>query len=158
MYCYQGKEHFCSILFTSQKPENVKTTLVKCLLGDPENFELLLFYCFLSFFKRWWTNVHFRGSGGKKKETAQVTGPSWSDTILREISTFSSVILKGDPATQPDWHQPVRDKVGHPGASLRSIYKWNGKPKQQAFASVSILLFCALLEAKAGTKRVSVCV
>lgn len=31
----------------AKKPENVKTTLVKCLLGDPENFELLLFYCFL---------------------------------------------------------------------------------------------------------------
>lgn len=82
----------------------------------------------------------------KKKETAQVTGPSWSDIILREISTFSSVILKGDPATQPDWHQPVRDKLGHPGASLRSIYKWNGKPKQQAFASglhSSVLCFAS---------------
>lgn len=36
----RGREHFCSILFASQKPENVKTTLVKYLLGDPENSEL----------------------------------------------------------------------------------------------------------------------
>lgn len=96
--------------------------------------------CFLLFsfflFLKWWTNVNFRGSEGEKRNSSSYRSLiSQSDTTLREISTFSSVFPKGDPATQPDWHQPVRDKLGHPGASLRSIYKWNGKSKQQAFAS-----------------------
>lgn len=108
MYCYQGKEHFCSILFASQKPENVKTILVKYLLGDPENCELSCCFficCSLPLPHQWWTNVNFRGTGGggggePQVEKAQVTRLfiSWSDTILREISTFSSAFPKGDPA------------------------------------------------------------
>lgn len=158
MYCYQGKEHFCSILFASQKPENVKTILVKYLLGDPENCELSCCFficCSLPLPHQWWTNVNFRGTGGgggePQVEKAQVTRLfiSWSDTILREISTFSSAFPKGDPAKQPDRHQPVRCKLGHPGVSLTSIYKWNGKPEQQAW----FLLVCALLAVKAGSKK-----
>lgn len=124
MYCYQGKKHFCSILFTSQKPENVKTTLVKCLLGDPENSELLLFffYCFLSFFHsfKMMNKCEFQRVWRGKKSSSSSYRPliSWSDTVLREISTFSSLVPKGDPATQPDWYQLFRDKLGHPGASL----------------------------------------
>lgn len=99
MYCYQGKEHFCSILFTSQKPENGKTTLVECLLGDPENSELMLFYCFLSFLKKKKrTNVNFRGSGGEKRNSSSYRSlVSWIDTILGGISTFLSVFPKGAP-------------------------------------------------------------
>lgn len=159
MYCYQGKEHFCSILFTSQNPENVKTTLVQYLLRDPENCELscCFFICSHSLPPtQWWTNVNFRGTGGGGEGgrvqvgKAQVTHLfiSWSDTILREISTFSSAFPKGDPAKQPDRHQPVRCKLGHPGVSLSSTYKWNGKPEQQA----CFLLTCALLVVKAGSK------
>lgn len=75
---------------------------------------------------------------------------SWSDTILREMSTFSSVFPKGHPATQP-----VRCYLGYPGASLMSIYKWNSKPKQQAFPLVSILPIHALPAVKAGTEKAS---
>lgn len=108
-------------------------------LGTQKTFSCCFIVFFLSFFFffffKWWTNVNFRGYEGEKRNSSSYRSLIfWSDIILREISTFSSVILNGDPATQPDWHQPVRDKPGHPGASLRSIYKWNGKPKQQAFA------------------------
>lgn len=132
MYCYQGKEHFCSILFTSQKPENGKTTLVECLLGDPENSELMLFYCFLSFLKKKRTNVNFRGSGGEKRNSSSYRSlVSWIDTILGGISTFLSVFPKG--LHQATWLTSACQR--HPGASLPSIYKWNGKPKQPVFAS-----------------------
>lgn len=69
----------------------------------------------------WGRRVGGRVQVGK----AQVTHLfiSWSDTILREISTFSSAFPKGDPAKQPDRHQPVRCKLGHPGVSLSSTYK-----------------------------------
>ena len=101
MYCYQGKEHFCSILFTSQKPENGKTTLVECLLGDPENSELMLSYCFLSFLKKkkkdeqMWIS---EGLEGKKRNSSSYRSlVSWIDTILGGISTFLSVFPKGAP-------------------------------------------------------------
>lgn len=92
----------------------------------------LLFSSFKNDEKMWISE----GLEGKKRNSSSFRSLiSWTDIILREISTFSSVFPKGDPATQPDWYQPVRDKLGHPGASLTSIYKSNGKPKQQAFAS-----------------------
>lgn len=118
--------------------------------------KLLLFYLF-SFPTptQWWTNVNFRGTGGGGEGGVQVGKAqvthlfiSWSDTILREISTFSSAFPKGDPAKQPDRHQPVRCKLGHPGVSLSRTYKWNGKPEQQACS----LLICALLVVNAGSK------
>lgn len=158
MYCYQGKEHFCSILFASQKPENVKTTLVKYLLGDPENSELSCSFFICHRFptptndEQMWISEKLGGGGsGDQVGKAQVTCLfiSWSDTILREISTFSPAFPKGDPAKKPDRHQPVRCKLGHPGVSLTSIYKWNGKPEQQA----CFLLICALLAVKAGFKK-----
>lgn len=134
MYCYQGKERFCSILLTSQKPENVKTTLEKYLLGDPENSELSFFFFLIAFFFffEMMNKCEFQGRRGSWKEkknglTLHVPHISWSDTILREISTFSSAFPKGQPAMQPDWHQPVRCKLGHPGAPLMSFYlqvKW----------------------------------
>lgn len=118
--------------------------------------KLLLFYLFSSptphpmmnkcEFQRNWGWWWGRGVQVGK---AQVTHLfiSWSDTILREISTFSSAFPKGDPAKQPDRHQPVRCKLGHPGVSLSSTYKWNGKPEQQA----CFLLVCALLAVKVGS-------
>lgn len=131
-------------------------------LGTQKTLSCCFFIVFfLSFFKndeQMWVS---EGLEGKKRNSSSYRSLiSWSDIILREISTFSSEFLKRYPATQPDWHQPVRDKLGHPGASLRSIYIRNGKPQQQTFALplVSILRFCALLAVKVGTKKVSVCV
>lgn len=146
----RGREHFCSILFASQKPENVKTTLVKYLHGDLENSELscCFFICCRSppLRRQMWISEELGGGGGTQVTHLFI---SWSDTILREISTFSSAFPNGDPAKQPDRHQPVRCKLGHPGVSLTSIYKWNGKPEQQA----CFLLVCALLAVKAGFKK-----
>lgn len=133
MYCYQGKEHFCSILFTSQKPENGKTTLVECLPGDPENSELMLFYCFLSFLKKkkeqMWISEGLEG----KKETAQVTGPSSLGLTLSSGELALSFLYFPKGLHQATWLTSACQR--HPGASLPSIYKWNGKPKQPVFAS-----------------------
>lgn len=158
MYCYQGKEHFCSILFTSQNPENVKTTLVQYLLGDSENCELscCFFICSHSLpppnDEQMWISeelgVVVRGGFKLGKLKLHIFSYLGSDTILREISTFSSAFPKGDPAKQSDRHQPVRCKLGHPGVSLSRTYKWNGKPEQQACS----LLICALLVVNAGSK------
>lgn len=146
------------LLFTSQNPENVKTTLVKLPSWGPRKLwaKLLLFFLFSPHTPtQWWTNVNFRGTGGGGEGGGSSWESSsyrlfifWSDTILREISTFSSAFPKGDPVKQPNRHQPVRCKLGHPGVSLSSTYKSNGKPEQQA----RFLLVCALLAVKAGSK------
>lgn len=154
MYCYQGKEHFCSILFTSQKPENGKTTLVECLLGDPENSELMLFYCFLSFLKKkkeqMWISEGLEG----KKETAQVTGPSSLGLTLSSGELALSFLYFQRGSTRPpDWHQPVRGTQVHP---FRVFTNETASPNSQSLPLVSILLVCALLAVKARTERASV--
>lgn len=156
MYCYQGKEYFC---YSPAKTLKMwKPHWWSYLLGDQENCELSC--CFFFLFSphtptQWWTNVNFRGTGGggegggsSWESSSYRLFISWSDTILREISTFSSAFPKGDPVKQPNRHQPVRCKLGHPGVSLSSTYKSNGKPEQQA----RFLLVCALLAVKAGSK------
>lgn len=97
-------------------------------------------------FQRNWGGVREGVQVGKAQVTRLFI--SWSDTILREICTFSSAFPKGDPAKQPDRHQPVRCKLGHPGVSLSSTYTSNGKPEQRA----CLLLLCALLAVKGGSK------
>lgn len=136
MYCYQGKEHFCSILFTSQKPENGKTTLVECLLGDPENSELMLSYCFLSFLKKKKKKMNkceFQRVWRGKKETAQVTGPLSLGLTLSSGELALSFLYFPKGLHQATWLTSACQR--RPGASLPSIYKWNGKPKQPVFAS-----------------------
>lgn len=153
MYCYQGKKHFCSILFTSQNPANVKTTLVRCLLGDPDNSELPLFYCFLSFFFFLNDEQMWISEGLEEKKRNSSTYRSlipWSDTTLREISTFSSVFPKGHPATPPDWQKPVRGTQVHP---IRVFANAPASPNSKPLPLVSILLVCALLAVKQGLKR-----
>lgn len=76
-----GRKDFCSILFTSQKPEKMGKPHCGRPLGTPENSELMLFYCFLSFLKKKKkrTNVNFRGSGGEKKKQLKLAGPRLLD-------------------------------------------------------------------------------
>lgn len=70
----RGREHFCSILFASQKPENVKTTLVKYLHGDPENSELscCFFICCRSppLRRQTWISEELGGGGGGSSYTS----------------------------------------------------------------------------------------
>ena len=155
MYCYQGKEHFCSILFTSQKPENGKTTLVECLLGDPENSELMLSYCFLSFLKKKKMNkCEFQRVWRGEKETAQVTGPlSLGLTLSSGELALSFLYFPKGLHRPPDWHQPVRGTQVHP---FQVFTNETASPNSQSLPLVSILLVCALLAVKAGTKRASV--
>ena len=123
-------------------------------LGTQKTLSCCFFIVFF-LFKKMMNKCEFQRVWKGKKETAQVTGPSWSwsDTILREISTFSSVFPKGDPATQPDWHQPVRGSQVHP---LRVFTNEMASPNSKPSPPVSILLVCALLAVRAGTKKVSV--
>lgn len=107
-------------------------------LGTQKTLSCSFFIVF--FLLKWWTNVNFRGSGKekKKKSSSYRSLISWSDTILREISTFSSLFPKGDPATQPDWYQPIRDKLGHPGATLieHLQMKWQAQTASLCFWSL----------------------
>lgn len=156
MYCYQGKEHFCSILFTSQKPENVKTTLVKCLLRDPENSELLFFfYCFLLL--KMMKKCEFQRVWRGKKETAQVSGPSYLGLTLSSGKLALS-LLYFPKGIQP--HNLIdislsETSLGTQVHPLQAFTNQMASPNSKPLPLVSILLVCALLAVKAGTKKAS---
>lgn len=95
-----------------------------------------------------------------KKEIAQVTGPSYLGVTLSSGKLALS-LLQFSKGIQP--HNLIDISLSgtslgtqaHPlGAFTNEMASPNSKP----LPLVSILLFCALLAVKVGTKKVSVCV
>lgn len=131
-------------------------------LGTQKTLSCCFFIVFFlsSFFKKWWTNVNFRGSGGGKKETAQVTGPSYLGV------TLSSGKLALSPARFSEGIQPhnltdislSETSLGTQVHPLGAFTNEMASPNSKSLPLVSILLFCALLAGKVGTEKVSVCV
>ena len=66
-----------------------------------------------------------------KKETAQVTGPLSLGLTLSSGELALSFLYFPKGLHQATWLTSACQR--HPGASLPSIYKWNGKPKQPVF-------------------------
>lgn len=90
-----------------------------------------------------------------KKETAQVTGPSYLGVTLSSGKLVLSLLYfpKGIQPHNVIDISPSETSLGIQVHPLRSIYKWNGKPKRKPLPLVSALLVCALLELKSGTKN-----
>lgn len=119
-------------------------------LGTQKTLSCCFFIVF--FLLKWWINVNFRGWGGGRNSSSYRSLISWSDTILREISTFSSLFPKGDPATQSDRYQPIREtSLGIQVHPLWAFTNEMASPNSKPLPLLSVLLVCASLAVEAGT-------
>lgn len=106
------------------------------------------------FLLKWWINVNFRGSGGgKKKETAQVTGPSYLGVTLSSGKLALSLLYfpKGIQSHNLIDISPSETSLGIQVHPLWTFTNEMASPNSKPLPLLSVLLVCALLAVKAGT-------